>query len=87
MGKGQLLEKWLKEDKLECSEELGDLVAQNNINIALGVYIKAKAHLKVITTLVQVGQTKRVPSYIQKVDLKIDQTELVQLAANVNPQA
>lgn len=25
-GRKQLLEKWLKEDKLECSEELGDLV-------------------------------------------------------------
>ncbi|VDQ03073.1 unnamed protein product [Trichobilharzia regenti] len=27
-GRKQLLEKWLKEDKLECSEELGDLVKQ-----------------------------------------------------------
>ena len=29
-GKKQLLEKWLKEDKLECSEELGDIVKQVN---------------------------------------------------------
>lgn len=27
-GRKQLLEKWLKEEKLECSEELGDLVKQ-----------------------------------------------------------
>jgi len=86
-GKGANLEKWLKEDKMECSEELGDLVAQTNLSVALGVYIKAKAHLKVITTLIQVGQTKRVHSYIQKVNLQIDQTELVQLATQVNPQA
>ncbi|CCI11787.1 unnamed protein product [Albugo candida] len=26
-GRGQLLQKWLSGDKLECSEELGDLVA------------------------------------------------------------
>ncbi len=27
-GRKHLIEKWLKEDKLECSEELGDLVKQ-----------------------------------------------------------
>ena len=27
-GKKQLIEKWLKEDKLECSEELGELVRE-----------------------------------------------------------
>lgn len=32
----QLLEKWIAEDKLEASEELGDLVVQMDVNMALG---------------------------------------------------
>lgn len=40
-GRKQLLEKWLKEDKLECSEELGDLVKQADPTLALSVYLRA----------------------------------------------
>lgn len=36
-----MLEKWLKEDKLECSEELGDLVKQADPTLALSVYLRA----------------------------------------------
>jgi clathrin heavy chain len=35
------MEKWLKEDKLECSEELGDLVKQADPTLALSVYLRA----------------------------------------------
>ncbi|CAF4754336.1 unnamed protein product, partial [Rotaria sp. Silwood2] len=40
-GKKQLLEKWLKEDKLECSEQLGDLVKSVDPTLALSVYLRA----------------------------------------------
>lgn len=40
-GRKPLLEKWLKEDKLECSEELGDLVKQTDPTLALSVYLRA----------------------------------------------
>ena len=43
----QLLEKWLKENKLECSEELGDLVKQMDTTLALSVYLRADAPAKV----------------------------------------
>src|SRR3546814_3365323 len=33
-GRANLLEKWLGEDKLECSEELGDAVAPVDVNLA-----------------------------------------------------
>ena len=46
-GKKNLLEKWLKEDKLECSEELGDIVKQYDITLALSVYLRANAPNKV----------------------------------------
>lgn len=46
-GRKQLLEKWLKEDKLECSEELGDLVKQGDPTLALSVYLRANVPAKV----------------------------------------
>jgi len=46
--KRQLLEKWLKEDKLECSEELGDLVKTADISLALSVYLRANIPPKVL---------------------------------------
>ncbi|MCP9257506.1 Clathrin heavy chain [Dirofilaria immitis] len=39
-GRKQLLEKWLTEGKLECSEELGDLVRPHDVNVALSVYLR-----------------------------------------------
>ena len=47
-GRKQLLEKWLKEDKLECSKELGDLVKQADPTLALSVYLKVNVPNKVI---------------------------------------
>ncbi|KAI9627088.1 hypothetical protein H4Q26_017560 [Puccinia striiformis f. sp. tritici PST-130] len=40
-GRKQLLEKWLKEDKLDCSEELVDIVRAHEMNLALSVYLRA----------------------------------------------
>src|SRR5262249_3699814 len=34
-----LLEKWLKEDKLDCSEQLGDMVRPYDVNMALSIYL------------------------------------------------
>ena len=46
-GKKQLIEKWLKEDKLECSEELGELVKQVDPTLALSVFLRANVPGKV----------------------------------------
>ena len=46
-GKKPLLEKWLKEEKLECSEELGDVVKGFDITLALSVDLRASVPNKV----------------------------------------
>jgi clathrin heavy chain len=46
-GRKNLLEKWLKEDKLECSEELGDSIRPHDLNLALTVYLRANIPQKV----------------------------------------
>ena len=82
-----IMEKWLKEDKLECSEQLGDLILSSSPNLALAVYIRAKCHPKVIQVLIQIGQVSKVAPYAQRVGLDINATELVQMASQHSPQA
>ncbi|XP_028060747.1 uncharacterized protein LOC114264338 [Camellia sinensis] len=52
-NKKNLLENWLAEDKLECSEELGDLVKTVDNDLALKIYIKARVTPKVVTAFAE----------------------------------
>ena len=54
-----MLEKWLKEDKLECSEELGDLVKAADPTLALSVYLRANVPAKVSSISTRKGTTTR----------------------------
>lgn len=66
----QLFEKWLKEDKLECSEELGDIVKPFDNTLALACYLKANSHAKVVTTLAELQQFDKILPYCQKVNFQ-----------------
>jgi hypothetical protein len=51
-GKVPLIEKWLGEEKLTCSEALGDMVMALNPKLALAIFLRSgDAHEKVIQTL------------------------------------
>uniref|UniRef100_A0A915P9U7 Uncharacterized protein n=2 Tax=Meloidogyne TaxID=189290 RepID=A0A915P9U7_9BILA len=50
-GKKQLIEKLISENKLECSEELGDLVKQYDVNLALSIYLSGSLPDKVYRSL------------------------------------
>ncbi|KAG6606583.1 clathrin heavy chain [Phytophthora cinnamomi] len=52
-GRTKLLQKWLMEDKLEYSEELGDVIAEMDPMMALPVYLRAEVPTKVIHCFVQ----------------------------------
>ncbi|CAL5327338.1 unnamed protein product [Camellia sinensis] len=52
-NKKNLLENWLAEDKLECSEELGDLVKTVDNDLALKIYIKARVTPKVVSAFAE----------------------------------
>lgn len=85
-GRAQLLEKWLQEDKLECSEELGDLIATVDFNIALPVYIKAGVHDKVVSCMMQRGEFDKIPGYASRVGYKVDYSLTLQQLVRTNPQ-
>ncbi|KAF2899879.1 hypothetical protein ILUMI_06305 [Ignelater luminosus] len=84
-GRKQLLEKWLKEDKLECSEELGDLVKQADPTLALSVYLRANVPAKVIQCFAETGQFQKIVLYAKKVSYTPDYIYLLRSVMRTNP--
>lgn len=84
-GKKHLLEKWLKEDKLECSEELGDLVKQADLNLGLSVYLRGNVPNKVIQCFAETGQFQKIVLYAKKVGYHPDYIFLLRSVMRINP--
>ncbi|KAF0366022.1 Clathrin heavy chain [Gigaspora margarita] len=84
-GRKQLLEKWLKEDKLECSEELGDIVRQHDLTLALSVYLRANVPNKVIACFAETGQYSKIVLYAKKVGFQPDYPSLLQKIMRLDP--
>jgi len=85
-GRRDLVEKWLKEDKLECSEELGDIVKPMETKLALSIYLRANCHQKVIQCFVELGQPDQIVAYVKKVGYQADYSSLLQNMVSVNPE-
>nr|XP_019565714.1 PREDICTED: clathrin heavy chain 2 isoform X2 [Rhinolophus sinicus] len=84
-GRKHLLEKWLKEDKLECSEELGDLVKTADPTLALSVYLRANVPSKVIQCFAETGQFQKIVLYAQKVGYAPDWIFLLRSVMRISP--
>ncbi|KAI0331507.1 clathrin heavy chain [Cubamyces sp. BRFM 1775] len=85
-GRKQLLEKWLKENKLTCSEELGDIVRPYDMTLALSVYLRANIHNKVIACFAETGQIDKILLYAKKTGYSPDYVGLLQHIMRVNPE-
>ncbi|KAJ3555518.1 hypothetical protein NM688_g2533 [Phlebia brevispora] len=85
-GRKQLLEKWLKENKLTCSEELGDIVRLHDLTLALSVYLRANVPNKVIACFAETGQTDKIVLYSKKVGYTPDYIGLLQHIMRTNPE-
>lgn len=84
-GRKQLIEKWLKEDKLESSEELGDLVKGSDPTLALSIYLRAKVPNKVIQCFAETGQFQKIILYAKKVGHTPDYIFLLRNVMRLNP--
>lgn len=81
-----LLEKWLKEEKLECSEDLGDIVRSHDLSLALIIYQRAKVPQKVVAALAELGQFDGILPYSKETGYTPDYTVLLQHIVRVNPE-
>ena len=81
-----LLEKWLKENKLECSEELGDIVRPYDVPLALTIYLRANVAPKVVAGLAETGQFEKILPYTKQTGYQPDYASLLQNIVRVNPE-
>ncbi|KYQ93795.1 clathrin heavy chain [Tieghemostelium lacteum] len=84
-GKKAILEKWLTEDKLECSEQLGDEVRVQDKKLALSIYYRAGSSDKVIALFAETGDYQKIVGYCKKFNYKPDFMFLLGRLAAVNP--
>jgi len=85
-GRTKLLEKWLGENKLDCSEQLGDMIRPHDINMALTVYLKANVPQKVVAALAETGQFDKILPYTVQVGYHPDWIQLLQHIVRTNPE-
>ncbi|CAO2817070.1 unnamed protein product [Amaranthus hypochondriacus] len=85
-NKKKLLENWLAEDKLECTEELGDLVKTVDTDLALKIYIKARATPKVVAAFAERREFDKILIYSKQVGYAPDYLFLIQTILRQDPQ-
>ncbi|PJF16663.1 Clathrin heavy chain [Paramicrosporidium saccamoebae] len=84
-NKKALLEKWLKENKLECSEELGDIVKPFDTTLALSIYLRADVPEKVCQCFAELGQFSKLVLFAKKVGIQPDYPSLLEAAMAADP--
>lgn len=82
----QLLQKWLGEDKLNCSEQLGDMVRPHDLPMAVGIYLKANVPHKAVAGFAETGQFDKILPYCASVNYQPDWISLLQHIVRVNPE-
>jgi len=85
-GRPQLMEKWLKDDKIQCSEALGDQIMPVDAGMALSVYLRAECHEKAINCFVQRGEYEKIVPYSTSVGFKMDYSQMLSQLLFNNPQ-
>jgi clathrin heavy chain len=84
-GKIQVLEKYMAENKLTLTEELGDLLMPINVDMALSIYLKANASDKVINCFMQKGEFDKIVTYAQQANYRVDYSFMLQQLVRTNP--
>lgn len=71
-GRKELITKWLNDQKLECCEELGDLIKPHDANTALSVYLRGNVPHKVVQSFAETGQFDKIVMYAKRVGFQPD---------------
>ena len=83
-GRKHLIEKWQKEGKLFCSEELGDLAKPHDLNLALAIYKEANVPQKVVASLAELGHYDLILQYCNGVGYTPDYNVLLQHVVRID---
>ena len=72
MGQSGLIEKWIKEDKVTVTEELGDICKMYDVRIALAIYLRVNSHDKIVAAFAEIGAFDELNAHCQKFGIKPD---------------
>lgn len=86
-GGSDYIKQLITEDKMECSESLGDMVRSVNGDLAMSIYLKGGAHEKIVDSLIMRGDHERVIQYCEKVNYTPNHVDLFRKLATVNPDS
>ena len=87
-GRKQLIEKWLHEDKITSTQELGDMVGQHDSELSLKIYLKGgDSHEKVIDGLLSTGAYDKVVPYAEQHGYSPNYRQILQQLIHRNPKA
>eukprot|EP00030_Apusomonadida_sp_AF-17_P002415 a339592_42.p2 GENE.a339592_42~~a339592_42.p2 ORF type:complete len:1687 (+),score=984.79 a339592_42:223-5061(+) len=84
-NKLELIEQWIKEDKLTASRELGDMLKTVNPQLALGVYLRAECAPMVVQCFAEMGDYEKLMIYAQRVNYTPDWLAVLMGVARANP--
>lgn len=85
-GRKQLLEKWIRENKLTPSEQLGDMIKPFDTTLSLAIYLRVgTVPFKVVQGFVELGEYDKIVPYCQKASYKPDFITLIQSISRSNP--
>ncbi len=68
---------WVRDNKLEVSEELGDLVQTLDPNLAIDIYKQSNAHPKVVNKLLELGRVDEANIYAKSNQIAVDYITIV----------
>jgi len=86
-NKKQFIENWFNENKLECCEELGDLVRPQDVQLAIRIYEKCQAKDKLMQCYMQTGQTEKALQFGSQMGVKPDYQQILRGMIPSDPQS
>lgn len=84
-GRKDLMEKWVAEDKLEWSEEIGDCVRPLDPSLAIKIYVKGDAKEKAAFGLAEQGLFEQLVQWSETVQYSPDWLKLLTALSQANP--
>ena len=81
-----VLKKYLDAGKLECCEELGDMCAPIDAELALQIFKTGNQHSRVVQMLTQLGRASELVDYSAASGFRADYITMIQNMVRQNPQ-
>ena len=80
------IEEWVRDDKLDYSEDLGDLLRNTDLRLACSVFCRAQIPTKTIGCFLQLGEYAKIIAYAKNVRFTPDYPVLLQQLHRYKPE-